>query len=434
MSTTDLDTTPAPAAADPELKTYRGKTLEELLPRIREELGPDALVVRQRDGLMGGIGGFFQQQFVEVDAKPGHPRIDVYDEPPAAEPPAAAPSVADGFAGLLAAAAAEAEFEALAPPPMEPPAVEPPAAEPQIIEPPAPDLLAALEPPVADALPTPVPAPVPVPPKPAARRKPAAKRKPAPKAIASSPDPADDLVVALVAHGLGEQLAARLVADALVHELPFVPRGDRRIAVRRALAHRIPLVPARRAAGSAVAFVGAGGAGKTRCAAGLATAYARTGQAPVLCLALAPEDGGAALRRLLEPTGVELEVVATTAAVRARIERAPADAVVVIDTPAVAPGDAAAIAAFAAQLAPLGLDEVQLVVPATIAAAAAAELQERLAPLQPSGITLSHADATSQLGTVVELACSTRLPLAYVAAREQFAPVDPHAIAERLLP
>ncbi len=57
-------------------------SLEELLPQIREELGPDAIIMRQREGLMGGIGGFFQKQFVEVEAKPGGPRIDVYDEPP----------------------------------------------------------------------------------------------------------------------------------------------------------------------------------------------------------------------------------------------------------------------------------------------------------------------------------------------------------------
>ena len=31
-------------------RTYRGGTLEEVLPRIREELGPDAVIVRQREG------------------------------------------------------------------------------------------------------------------------------------------------------------------------------------------------------------------------------------------------------------------------------------------------------------------------------------------------------------------------------------------------
>ena len=39
-------------AAD-NLKTYRGRTLEEVLPKIREELGADAIVVRRREGLAG---------------------------------------------------------------------------------------------------------------------------------------------------------------------------------------------------------------------------------------------------------------------------------------------------------------------------------------------------------------------------------------------
>ena len=32
------------------LKTYRGRTLEEVLPKIREELGAEAIVVRRREG------------------------------------------------------------------------------------------------------------------------------------------------------------------------------------------------------------------------------------------------------------------------------------------------------------------------------------------------------------------------------------------------
>ena len=52
----------------PETKTYRGATLEELLPTIRAELGPDAVITRQREGLVGGVGGFFQKKCVEVEA------------------------------------------------------------------------------------------------------------------------------------------------------------------------------------------------------------------------------------------------------------------------------------------------------------------------------------------------------------------------------
>ena len=64
------------------VRTYRGRKLEDLIPQIRAELGPDAIILRQREGLMGGVGGFFAQKCVEVDAQaaPHTPQIDIYDE------------------------------------------------------------------------------------------------------------------------------------------------------------------------------------------------------------------------------------------------------------------------------------------------------------------------------------------------------------------
>jgi flagellar biosynthesis GTPase FlhF len=59
------------------VRTYRGRTIEELIPRIRAELGPDAIILREREGLMGGIGGFFAQKCVEIDAQAA-PRVNVY--------------------------------------------------------------------------------------------------------------------------------------------------------------------------------------------------------------------------------------------------------------------------------------------------------------------------------------------------------------------
>src|SRR3954452_95606 len=77
--------------ATTDTRTYRGRTLEEVLPKIKAELGPDAEIVRQRSGLTGGVGGFFQRQCVEVDAKPPverspRRRFDAYDEEPAHSP------------------------------------------------------------------------------------------------------------------------------------------------------------------------------------------------------------------------------------------------------------------------------------------------------------------------------------------------------------
>src|ERR1700728_2701227 len=63
------------------VRTYRGRTLEEILPQVREELGPDAVILREREGLVGGVGGFFAQRFIEVEARRGEGQsIDIYDE------------------------------------------------------------------------------------------------------------------------------------------------------------------------------------------------------------------------------------------------------------------------------------------------------------------------------------------------------------------
>src|SRR5579872_6706468 len=68
-----------------QVRTYRGRSLEELIPRIRAELGPDAIILREREGLTGGVGGFFAQRCVEVDAQ-APAGIDFYDEEEAAMP------------------------------------------------------------------------------------------------------------------------------------------------------------------------------------------------------------------------------------------------------------------------------------------------------------------------------------------------------------
>src|SRR3954452_15733620 len=81
---------PSTTNGSDDVKTFRGRSLEEVLPQIRAELGADAIVVRRREGLGGGVGGFFQRSFVEVDARvggnpihddekeriPAHPRND----------------------------------------------------------------------------------------------------------------------------------------------------------------------------------------------------------------------------------------------------------------------------------------------------------------------------------------------------------------------
>src|SRR5262245_48136458 len=64
-------------------------------------MGPDAIVVRRRDGLVGGVGGFFQRPFVEVEARAAGPRVDVFDDVDALPPLAELPGGAEDFEALV---------------------------------------------------------------------------------------------------------------------------------------------------------------------------------------------------------------------------------------------------------------------------------------------------------------------------------------------
>jgi hypothetical protein len=124
-----------------ETRTYRGGSLEELLPRIRAELGDDAVVVRQREGLTGGVAGFFQKRTVEIEARRGQeaagvewfagdpeeeaivtpsPRFTtVSDEDDARDPVAVTPQE-EQAAREFAAVTVAASSPAVPPPPVEP--------------------------------------------------------------------------------------------------------------------------------------------------------------------------------------------------------------------------------------------------------------------------------------------------------------------------
>jgi len=338
---------PAPAA-DPAVRTFRGRTLEELLPQIREQLGPDAVIVRQRDGLMGGIGGFFQQRFVEVDAKPGGPRIDVYDEQP--------PPTPESFAALLADAEESGAAEPLVMAAAAAPALERPAQRSQD------------------------------------DHNPGGFEEAAAPALTSE----------LTAQGMSHAFAERLIEDATAHELPFA--ADERAAVRRALARRLPAALPHRAGGLAVAFAGPGA---TACADALATAYKRAGR--------------------------DARHVASLDRARALIERGDAEQVLAIDLPPVA-AERDEAKALAARIAPLGLDDLLVVVPADLDLPSARALLDRLRPLAPTGLALSLDAEGARLAAALELACATRLPILYVQDGAGIAPADPHTLAERLLP
>jgi hypothetical protein len=211
---------------------------------------------------------------------------------------------------------------------------------------------------------------------------------------------APTLTAELQQAGMSASFAERLIQEAEAHELPFAE--DLRHAVRRALARRLPTSLPHRAGGLAVAFAGSG---STACADALATVYKRAGR--------------------------DARTAATLDQARARIERGAPDAVVALDLPPI-PSDRAELSALAERVARLELDEVLLVLPADLDLPSARGLHERLAEFAPTGIVLA-ADRTAPLGAALELACSTRLPIAYVQDGATIAPADPATLAERLL-
>jgi flagellar biosynthesis GTPase FlhF len=444
-----LDGMPMSAGEMSETKTFRGRPLEAVLPQIREELGPDAIVLRRREGLAGGVGGFFQRPFVEVEARGPLPsdvalearndgatseglstpimRTLVEQAAPFADALARADRTVGERAGDVMLAAARGSAMAAAPaglygpqpnftPDDDPPglgvrvdAVADDVAE-VVSRTAAPDYAAAAD---ADDL---APAEILV----------------APPAVPARPRAADAAEQRLVAAGLAAGLAEDVVSEAVTHGLPFAtPRALKRL-VRCALARRMPaladLGPDRRV----IAVAGPGGAGKTSLICRLAAAYARADH-EVVVVALGSRDGGCAAAAELEPLGVSV-IAAEDAAQAARRLRHREPLVTLVDTPALGAGSGREAAALAPELRALGATETHLALPATISAAAADALATALAPLGLTHVALTHTDETARPGAPVELAIRAKRPLSYVATREAAEPADPVAIAAQLLP
>jgi flagellar biosynthesis GTPase FlhF len=548
------------------VRTYRGRKLEDLIPQIREELGPDAIILRQREGLTGGVGGFFAQKCVEVDAQAPQPRVDIYDEhdvdqslldeidDPYADPapqvtlelpalesgevayepiepaeavrpdtpnlietfyvptggidgtidelpdefaefdepmapelngyerhaaeipvipaqPTTAEPVGPSFverlqeaAGLIADAPAPVDPQpapvAAEPAPAPAPAPAPVAVEPApVVEPQPEPAPVAVEPEPAPVAIEPEPMAIPQPataaaravaPQPIIRPKPiitqhapAPVQVPAQRAFAAQQsgqidgDDAAALADELISQGISERWAQQLIDEAAAHRSPLAA-GNLRDAVRATLASTLPASSSLPAGGAAIAFVGAGGSGKTRCTAALAAAYARASTLAASVVALGGEDWGAEVKDLLKGQSTWVTVAPTAHDANAAVQSGRQNGMVVVDTPATSPRDEAAIQALAVELSSLDLDALYITIPATFSVHAAKRLVESFAALGVDGIAVTHADEAEQLGVAAELAHISGVPIAYVhdglVLDSALSASDPTSLAARLLP
>lgn len=470
-----------------EARVFRGRSIDELIPRIQRELGPDAIILRRREGLTGGVLGFFQHQWVEIEAIAGGPRLDVYDEQESATPP---------IAQAVAEPVGQAPI-APPPPPAPMPAVQqplPPASAPS--PPPARPMsdparlfarespaehvggsayvtahLASLarenrarlaqrplvvephrEPPLApraaptvdfhELTPEP-PRQMQPPPEPEPQRlddwrapRGAGERRtvgPGSQGRARA-----GVEKGLRRHGVSERMIGELIDAANAHVLPFAPRSGLAAAVRSALAQRIPVARALPLEGATIVIVGAGGAGKTTCCAALLGAYRQSSTLAAAFATVTSEPQHGELQMLLAPQLVKPTPVESPRAQRA-LRRARSGGLVVLDTPRLSPADRTGVRRLGRLLGELEPERVLVALPATLGGAAAAQLLESLAPLKPNALIVTHAEETDQIGVAVEAACRFGLAPEYMLDRGRphgwrLTRLDPAELAGMVLP
>lgn len=359
-----------------EARTYFGDSLEALLPRIREELGPDAVIVRRREGIVGGIGGFFGRRCVEVEARPA---------------PAPAPSPA-----LPARAVLDAYDSAAAPNGAA--GVEAATFEEELAQ-----VLAAAD-----------------------------------EARHDAGAPAE-LRDELAAAALPPRLVDDLLAEVERHRRPFAPGAPERVLARQALAARLRTACGFRSRRRTIAVVGLAGSGRTLAAASLCAAWAAAGRS-VAALSLEPLRAALPLADALrDRPEIRLELADAPALVeRAAAELRGAD-VVVADTPPLAdPADGSRLASTLALLEALRPDETHLVLPAGVGAAEGRAVVEALAPHRlPSRLIVSRTDEPGAGGVPVGLALAARIPVSFAGCGGELGrlrPAEPGALARLVLP
>lgn len=474
----------------PAGRLYRGRSVAELIPRIQADLGPEAIVLRRRSGLEGGIGGFFQRPFVEIEAREGAARVDFYDGADAAprvedfaalqtavtpqqDLPPADMSV---FANALSAAGiaisdARGAQEKLAAAPVAARPVPPShllsayaAAQAEPAEPFTPEPLAEHVAPAQLTAPVELGAPAepiaaaqlapPAAPQPASPLEPAWPTQAewplvAAEPLAPAPAPAPAAAVALpparsrtqlgvvkelIATGMDERFALELIDAACAHVLAFNPRIGLRKAVRVELERRIPTAAPLPSTAAAIVLAGPGGSGKTRCVASLAGIYRRSEMLKVSCASLLAEGAEGSLKMLLSPAITAPVEAAGTRALRS-LNDARAQGLALIDTPSLSPADQTQIKTLGKLLSAIQPDRVVVALPATLGPVAASQLLSAMRPLQPSALAITHAEETDQIGIAVQAACESGLAPEYLlsGARGTMARLDPATLAQRLL-
>ncbi|MFN8224934.1 MAG: hypothetical protein U0R50_16995 [Gaiellales bacterium] len=399
------------------MKTYRGASLEELLPQIREELGADAVVLAQRDGIVGGIAGFFGRRCVEIDAAPaGYPeapaattiagedaaaaysRLDVYDtdvvhdDDVADEEALPANDLARATHDLAAFAGILASFETATPA-----AAGLPAGE------------------VDDQPAAPLPAPEAPPPLPTAPER--AERP------AVEPAVAEELAVrqTLAGHGLRPRSIESLLTLTQEHVAPLVPGQSLAAAVRAAIAGALHTPRGWFGRKKTIVLAGLEASSVAEVAAGLASAYAAGGKR-VVALGLAGARASVPLVTGTEDVDVPFAICDEPDDVVRALDRLGEFEVLI----AVAPGlaDRASAERIGGLVAPLGRIETHLVLPAATPFEEARRVRELLERnTHVHGLLPTGTDIAPATGGTLALALEAPLAIRWVTRTDDARPV-----------
>jgi flagellar biosynthesis GTPase FlhF len=461
-----------------EVRTYRGRTVEELIPRIRAELGEGAIILRERQGLTGGVGGFFAQRCVEIQAQAG-PRVSVYagdDQVGDLDLQASHRDLQVGDLDLQAShrdlqvgdldlqashrdlepsasdefdladideerELEEAEFEAAAMP-ASPSATAAPASLPAVATqlPEVREFAGALQAAAVSAPELPNP---PQTPRPSFRAQPVAPPAPAftpvqipvPVAVEAVEAPVEPMGPFRVARAAAAPApAATAPAPAAVAPAPRLNLLAERLAARgmtvafaEALTegiadratledHLTAILPA--AAGLPLhgGAIAVVGSGGTGKTRVVAALAAAAARAGhhVSVARLGAPERQLELAELLRGEAVEVLPAMRTRATARAVASARERGLVIVDTTSASPNDRSAMEVLAETLEAFAFDGVLLTVPATFTPQAAGRLADGFAALPLTGLVATHADESGDLGAVAELAIRRRLAVGHV--------------------
>jgi len=223
----------------------------------------------------------------------------------------------------------------------------------------------------------------------------------------------------LVQNEVAEDLAVRLVRDAVTAAGQGAGREQIRERIQSALAQLIPAaggIELGNGGPRRVALVGPAGGGKTTTLAKLAAEFKLRQRKSVAILSLDMHRlaTNEQLRRYAELIGVPMHSVQTVAAARELLGKLDPVDLLLIDTPGIGVQDRGRFVRLAALLRAVRPQEVHLVLPASLAPAVQQRAAKLFAPLGVARVVLTRLDEVVGFGVVLGAVGKMGWPLSYL--------------------